>query len=393
MNAFGGIERRTRERIRIPRQTREFWSAAQRQACVIHEISYRACFKPQVPRYFIERFSRAGDTIYDPFMGRGTTPIEALLCGRRAIGNDINPLSLVLVEPRVDIPLREEVEERLRTIRIRPRAVADLDLSMFYHRKTESEIVSVKEYLESRRAAGAEDRVDRWIRMIATNRLTGHSPGFFSVYTLPPNQAASPEEQKRINRQRRQKPPYRDVKALILRKSDRLLGRLTPEERAALSGGRERSMLLAGTAAHTPSVEAESIQLTVTSPPFLNIVNYARDNWLRCWFNGIDPEQVALQITQTGTLDEWKDAMSQVLRELFRVTRPSGYVAFEVGEIRKQTLRLDEVILPLGMQAGFLPRALFINRQKFTKTSHIWGIRNNVAGTNTNRIVLLQKPS
>jgi len=38
--------------------------------------------------------------------------------------------------------------------------------------------------------------------MIALNRLTGHSPGFFSVYTLPPNQAVSVKAQKRINQAR-----------------------------------------------------------------------------------------------------------------------------------------------------------------------------------------------
>ena len=47
-----------------------------------------------------------------------------------------------------------------------------------------------------------DDRVDRWIAMIATNRLTGHSSGFFSVYTLPPNQAVSQQSQQRINRKR-----------------------------------------------------------------------------------------------------------------------------------------------------------------------------------------------
>jgi hypothetical protein len=35
--------------------------------------------------------------------------------------------------------------------------------------------------------------------MVAVNRLTGHSPGFFSVYTLPPNQAVSVKAQQKIN--------------------------------------------------------------------------------------------------------------------------------------------------------------------------------------------------
>ena len=35
----------------------EFWTSRQRQASSLREVSYRACFKPQLPRYFIERFT------------------------------------------------------------------------------------------------------------------------------------------------------------------------------------------------------------------------------------------------------------------------------------------------------------------------------------------------
>src|SRR6185503_2445955 len=55
----------------------EYWTARQRQASSLHEVSYRACFKPQLPRFFIERLTDPGDFVYDPFMGRGTTLLEA----------------------------------------------------------------------------------------------------------------------------------------------------------------------------------------------------------------------------------------------------------------------------------------------------------------------------
>jgi hypothetical protein len=42
--------------------------------------------------------------------------------------------------------------------------------------------------------------------MVAINRLTGHSPGFFSVYTLPPNQAVSVQSQRKINEKRGRRP-------------------------------------------------------------------------------------------------------------------------------------------------------------------------------------------
>ena len=66
--------------------------------------------------------------------------------------------------------------------------------------------------------------------MVATNRLTGHSTGFFSVYTLPPNQAVSAQSQKRINMKREQVPEYRDTHQIILRKTRRLLRSVSPAE-------------------------------------------------------------------------------------------------------------------------------------------------------------------
>src|SRR5262245_14928346 len=77
--------------------TNEFWTARQREAHSLHEISYRACFKPQLPRFFLDRLTREGDCVYDPFMGRGTTALESALMGRVPIGCDANPLSAMLV--------------------------------------------------------------------------------------------------------------------------------------------------------------------------------------------------------------------------------------------------------------------------------------------------------
>ncbi|HQI76296.1 MAG TPA: DNA methyltransferase, partial [Candidatus Latescibacteria bacterium] len=65
------------EPVSVATFVNEFWTARQRQASSLHEVSYRACFKPQLSRFFIERLTAPGDAVYDPFMGRGTTVIEA----------------------------------------------------------------------------------------------------------------------------------------------------------------------------------------------------------------------------------------------------------------------------------------------------------------------------
>lgn len=53
-----------------PTFVNEFWTARQRQASSLHEVSYRACFKPQLPRFFIERLTQSGEVVYEPSIGR-----------------------------------------------------------------------------------------------------------------------------------------------------------------------------------------------------------------------------------------------------------------------------------------------------------------------------------
>ena len=281
----------------------EFWPARQRGGHSLHEISYRACFKAELPRFFIELLSHPDELIYDPFMGRGTTIIEAALLGRHVVGNDANPLSRVLALPRLSPPMESEVRARLREIPFDASCPApDIDLSMFYSPATLRQILNLRDWLHRRQLDGAEDAVDRWIRMVATNRLTGHSSGFFSVYTLPPNQAVSPERQKRINERRNQHPPDRDVPGIILKKTRSLLRKLTMEERKRLKRAAKSALLLTSDAASTPEIADDSIALVVTSPPFLNTVQYAADNWLRCWFNHLDAERIGANLTVTASL-------------------------------------------------------------------------------------------
>ena len=91
------------------------------------------------------------------------------------------------------------------------------------------------------------------------------------------------------------------------------------------------------------------------------------------------------------TIKDWEVVMAAVFRELFRITTPGGFVAFEVGEVRKKTVRLEEQVIPLGIDAGFTCDGIIINQQSFSKTSNIWGIDNNKSGTNTNRITVFLK--
>jgi len=375
------------EEVTIPVYTNEFWTSKQRAAHSLHEISYRACFKPQLPKFFIERFSQKGDTVYDPFMGRGTTLLESSLLQRQTIGCDLNPLSRILLTPRLHPPSYDDVKKRLNEIDFQAAndASQDADLLVFFHPKTLQAINSLKSYLAGRHSTNTADNIDRWIQMVASNRLTGHSAGFFSVYTLPPNQSVSVVSQQRINAKRDQTPPYRDVPTLILKKTKSLLR----DYKEGQLDSKLTHRVIIGSADDTPLIESSSVDLIITSPPFLDVIDYRADNWLRCWMNGIDSNE--LPIWQVRNPDAWTSAFKKVFKELHRVLKPNGTIAFEVGEVNKGTLKMEEMVIPAATSAGLEPVCVMVNAQVFTKTSNCWGVNNGVKGTNSNRVVILRK--
>jgi len=356
-----------------------FWTAGQRRSHSIHEISYRACFKAQLPAFFIERLTVPGERVYDPFSGRGTTAIQAALMGRAPVANDINPLSAMLSAPRLDPPPVAAVRDRLARIDFARQVTdpAEADLLAFYHPDTLRQITALRAWLLE--SPGNLDAVDGWIRMVALNRLTGHSPGFFSVYTMPPNQAVSAASQRRINQSREQVPAVRNVPAIILKKTISLLADGVPPPHPA-------AVLITGPADRTPQLADASVDLLVTSPPFLDVVDYEGDNWLRCWFAGIDPADV--RIDRHSGIPSWEGFVRRSFEEFARVVRPGGFVAFEVGEVRGGKILLERHVASAIEGLPFELLGVLVNRQTFTKTANCWGVNNNRGGTNTNRVVM-----
>lgn len=322
-------------------------------------------------------------------MGRGTTPLEAALMGRIAVGIDANPLGEMLVRPRLNPPEISEVASRLSVIPWELSSNLDEDLLAFYHPETLQKISALREYFFERERTQKLDAVDEWIRLVALNRLSGHSAGFFSVRTMPPNQAVPVSRQLEINTRHHQHPPQRDVAALILKKSRSLLRNLTRSQAENLQKIYSRHKITTGLAEKMAHLSDNSVSLVVTSPPFLDVVNYRQDNWLRCWFAGINPENIP-KLTSSPAV--WTDQFGNALREMVRIVKSGGHIGIEVGEVKKGRIKMEELVLEAGKRLGMNQAKIFINVQKFTKTSHCWGIKNNTEGTNTNRIVLFSVP-
>jgi hypothetical protein len=290
-------------------------------------------------------------------------------------------------EPRINIINIDELEKRFDIILSNNKKMdIDIDLSMFFHEETLQEILKIRHYLKQKQEL---DIVDKWIKLLVLNRLTGHSSGFLSVYTLPPNQAITGERQKKINEKYNNIFEYRSVKKCCLKKYKTLTKDVGLFERENLSKVSKEAIFLNNDAQNTSEIQNESIDLIITSPPFLDVINYKQDSWMRCWFCDIDITQI--NISQIKNLDDWNLKMKNVLFELKRVLKNDGYIAFEVGEVKGGKINLEDEILKILHEIGFYNIQILINKQTFSKTSNIWGVENNAKGTNSNRILLIKK--
>lgn len=75
---------------------------------------YPARFSPLFVQAAIEQFTKPGDLVFDPFVGGGTTLVEAMRLGRVAVGSDINELAIFISQVKTTL-LTEAAETRLRS--------------------------------------------------------------------------------------------------------------------------------------------------------------------------------------------------------------------------------------------------------------------------------------
>lgn len=302
------------------------WTTRPRQGHDLHRIcAFQACFPPQLPAYWLDRYPEA-EVVLDPFCGRGTVLLEGVLRGRKVIGFDLLSVALALSEVKVRCAPKADVLAEIDALDLDlPVPNLPADFVPLYHEETWQQVWNLREAARS-----------PTLTALCLGRLHGHSPGFFSgttfnVISLPSKRIAA------LNEKHGTVPPPRDVKKILRRAAEKFL----PEEPLVGRGVVRRAD------ARVMPIRRPGVDLVVTSPPFLAVVDYAGVNWLRQWFLKADGTGALPLVTNDKGV--YYTFLSDVLREIRRVLRTGGTCIFEVGNEELQAM----VLAAAGGTFGF----------------------------------------
>jgi len=78
---------------------------------------YPAKFIPQIVSRLLEKYTKEGELVVDPFGGCGTTLVESKIMGRRSVGVDISPVATLITKAKITPIEPQEIEKAFSTIK------------------------------------------------------------------------------------------------------------------------------------------------------------------------------------------------------------------------------------------------------------------------------------
>jgi len=351
----------------------------------MHQLApYVGKLKSGMVRVIIRVYSQPGDVILDPFCGSGVVPLESTLMGRHAIANDLSPYAYVITKGKLSAPASKheallQAEELIQEVERRALSIKTNDVPdwvcKFFHPQTLNEVLAAFEILKERQ---------NYFLMACLLGILHHvRPGFLSY----PASHLTPY--LRINMYPSERFPqmysYRDLRSRLLAKVERAYRRtmFTPlRDQVNWKVLQENAMSL--------SVDDESADVIISSPPYFGALDYARDNRLRLWFLDVsDWKQLDRSLTASDAV--YIPQMTQCLREMVRVLKPGGYCVLILGDVERNGTRKHtaSVISELAYEVS---NGRMTNKLSYTdQLPDIRRSRRKTRTTKYERILVMQK--
>lgn len=319
---------------------------------------YPAKFIPQIPRAVIEKYSKPGEPIVDPFCGSGTTLVEACLTGRAAIGNDLNPIACLIssaktarineVQANMLNGLLLDINDKLLRLRNEGNAVLGLttdDLPSFHNRDHWFEQQALMELAYIRKA----------IKRLVISPADLLALTAFSSIIVKVSRQESDTRWVAVNKGYT---PGFALESFAIKLSD-MIPRSVAFTRLVLTS----ATVTQGDATLLSDICSGIAALVVTSPPYLNSYDYYLYHKLRLFWLGYDHR--AVQANEIGSrnrhcdlgedIESYRRSMMQCLKEIRRILRPHGVLAIIIGDavFKGKLVRMDEFYDTMCETSGF----------------------------------------
>jgi DNA modification methylase len=293
----------------------------------LHKLSqYIGQYPPSLAHFFIRQYSQTGQVVFDPFSGGGTTALEALLSGRKAFAIDAfnyaYTLSRAKTRPMELRSFETYLKQKLKQAERQPGDLALLDdpnLKIFYSEKTLDEILRLRAVLK-------DDNSDEavFLKGVVSGILHGPSNMFLSL-SMKDTVSSTPGYVERYVKEHKLIKPVRKIYECAMNKATRCLAAGIPERKGTIFYGDARSV----------PMEDESVDFVLTSPPYLSVLDYSWNNWLRVWWLGGDRREQQKKLMRSGVEATYRQFMREVCREMFRIMKPDAAFVIVVGDVKK----------------------------------------------------------
>jgi len=312
----------------------------------LHQLApYIGKLKTSIAAALISAYSRPGDTVLEPFSGSGVVALEALSQGRNVIANDASPYAAVLTRAKLFPPTSEDAAIRKAAHYIRAakrlakarqhRSEAPCWVKQFFHPKTLAEAHALTEILRRR---------GEWFLLACVLGILHHQrPGFLSY----PSSHLVPY--LRLKKFPKLQFPalyrYRDLEPRLIAKIRRAYRR-APHIPPALARSFTARDIRRLNVDHT-------VDLLLTSPPYMNALDYGRDNRLRLWFLGVNTYR-QLDARNCRTPEEFAELIGRLAVIADECLSRSGKVVLVVGEVRRksQSINTAQIVRRVLTEAG-----------------------------------------
>ncbi|WP_419926214.1 DNA methyltransferase [Candidatus Poriferisocius sp.] len=245
---------------------------------------YYAMFPFSFAQDAIDRFTRPGDLVLDPFCGRGTAPYAAMVAGRDALACEINPVAWVYAATKTaPAPDPETVKYRIGEI---------AESTLPEDREPRSEFQSLafcQTVLGFLHAARRElrwryDTIDRTVAALILHYLHSKIPQGLSNQMRHCRSMSPLYCVRWWNENGYETPPEVDPVSFLNTRVDWRYQKGIP-----LRSHNSGVTVALGDSATNLGQATQLARLVVTSPPYSGVTDYKADSWLRLWAIGEGP--------------------------------------------------------------------------------------------------------